>query len=130
MRIGILGSGLMGSKLGTILARAGHEVVFSYARTAQKLKRLARDAGRNARAGTPAEAAKDADALLLAVHWSRVGDVKRQAGDLAGKVVVSCTLPMDADDTAVLFGAGCVGKMLCQRATERHGQDLHPSADA
>jgi hypothetical protein len=29
MRIGILGSGLMGSKLGTILARAGHEVVFS-----------------------------------------------------------------------------------------------------
>ena len=31
MRIGILGSGLMGSKLGTIFARAGHEVVFSYA---------------------------------------------------------------------------------------------------
>jgi predicted dinucleotide-binding enzyme len=104
MRIGILGSGLMGSKLGTIFARAGHEVVFSYARTEQKLKRLARDAGRNARAGTPAEAAKDADALLLAVHWSRVGDVKRQAGDLAGKVVVSCTLPMDADDTALAVG--------------------------
>lgn len=30
MRIGILGSGLMGGKLGTIFARAGHEVVFSY----------------------------------------------------------------------------------------------------
>jgi predicted dinucleotide-binding enzyme len=29
MRIGILGSGLMGAKLGTIFARAGHEVVFS-----------------------------------------------------------------------------------------------------
>jgi predicted dinucleotide-binding enzyme len=29
MRIGILGSGLMGGKLGTIFARAGHEVVFS-----------------------------------------------------------------------------------------------------
>ena len=28
MRIGILGSGLMGGKLGTIFARAGHEVVF------------------------------------------------------------------------------------------------------
>ena len=26
MRIGILGSGLMGGKLGTIFARAGHEV--------------------------------------------------------------------------------------------------------
>ena len=33
MRIGILGSGLMGAKLGTIFARAGHEVVFSYARS-------------------------------------------------------------------------------------------------
>jgi 8-hydroxy-5-deazaflavin:NADPH oxidoreductase len=29
MRIGILGSGLMGGKLGTILARAGHDVVLS-----------------------------------------------------------------------------------------------------
>ena len=31
MRVGILGSGLMGGKLGTLFARAGHEVVFSYA---------------------------------------------------------------------------------------------------
>jgi predicted dinucleotide-binding enzyme len=71
-RIGILGSGLMGSKLGTIFARAGHEVVFSYSRSEQKLKKLARDAKGNAHAGTPAEAARDADVLLLAVHWSRV----------------------------------------------------------
>ncbi len=53
MRIGILGSGLMGGKLGTILARAGHEVVFSYARSNDKLKKLARDAKGKARAGTP-----------------------------------------------------------------------------
>jgi xanthine dehydrogenase YagR molybdenum-binding subunit len=33
MRIGILGSGLMGGKLGTLFARAGHEVVFSYSRS-------------------------------------------------------------------------------------------------
>jgi len=42
MRIGILGSGLMGGKLGTIFARAGHEVVFSYARSGRKLERPAR----------------------------------------------------------------------------------------
>lgn len=29
MRVGILGSGLMGGKLGTLFVRAGHEVVFS-----------------------------------------------------------------------------------------------------
>src|SRR6267143_6587600 len=102
MRIGILGSGLMGGKLGTIFARAGHEVVFSYARSEQKLKKLAREAGGKARAGTPREAAQDADALLLAVHWSRFDDVLQQAGDLSGKVVVSCSLPMNDDDTALV----------------------------
>src|SRR5881409_102306 len=103
MRIGILGSGLMGGKLGTIWARAGHEVVFSYARSEQKLKKLARDAKGKARAGTPREAAQEADALLLAVHWSRVDDVLKQAGDVSGKVIVSCSLPMNADDTGLVI---------------------------
>ena len=104
MRIGILGSGLMGAKLGTILARAGHEVVFSYARSQDKLKELARDAGTTARAGTPREAAQDADALLLAVHWSRIDEVLKEAGDFAGKVIVTCSLPMDAGNTKLIIG--------------------------
>ena len=103
MRIGILGSGLMGGKLGTIFARAGHEVVFSYSHSDAKLKRLARDAGGRARAGTPAEAAEDADALLLAVHWSRVNDVLKKAGNLSGKVIVSCSMPMNAGDTDLVI---------------------------
>ena len=57
----------MGGKLGTLFARAGHEVVFSYARSREKLNRLARDAGGNARAGTPREAAQGAD--LKARNW-------------------------------------------------------------
>jgi predicted dinucleotide-binding enzyme len=104
MRVGILGSGLMGSKLGTIFARAGHEVVFSYAQSNEKLKLLARDAQNNARAGSPGEAAKDADALLLGVHWSRIDDVLKQAGDLSGKVIVTCSLPMDSGNTKLLLG--------------------------
>ena len=102
MRIGILGSGLMGAKLGTIFTRAGHEVVFSYARSDAKLKQLAREAGANARAGTPREAAQDADAVLLAVHWLRFDDVIGQAGDLSGKVIISCSLPMNEENTALL----------------------------
>jgi 8-hydroxy-5-deazaflavin:NADPH oxidoreductase len=103
MRIGILGAGLMGGKLGTIFARAGHEVVFSYSHSEAKLKRLARDAGGRARAGTPAEAAQEADALLLAVHWSRVDDVLKKAGNLSGKVIVSCSLPMNTGDTGLVI---------------------------
>src|SRR5260370_40472414 len=81
MRVGILGSGLMGGKLGTLFARAGHEVVFSYARSEQKLKKLAREAQGSARAGTPGEAAREADALLLAAHWSRGDDGCKQTTD-------------------------------------------------
>jgi predicted dinucleotide-binding enzyme len=103
MRVGILGSGLMGGKLGTIFARAGHEVVFSYARSNEKLKRLARNAKGNARAGTPSEAAEEAGALLLAVHWSRIDEVLKQAGDLSGKVIVTCSLPMDPDNTKLII---------------------------
>jgi hypothetical protein len=102
MRIGILGSGLMGAKLGTLFARAGHQVTFSYARDPKKLARLARAAGPRAHAGTPREAARDADAVLLAVHWSRMADVLEQAGDLEGKVIVSCSMPMNATDTELV----------------------------
>jgi predicted dinucleotide-binding enzyme len=119
MRIGILGSGLMGGKLGTLFARAGHEVVFSYARSDQKLKGLAREARGNAQAGTPKEAAREADALLLAVHWSRVDDVLRQAGDVSGKVIVSCSLPMNADNTDLVIAHTSSGaEALAKRVPE------------
>src|SRR6266513_2717249 len=109
MRIGILGSGLMGAKLGTIWARAGHDVVFSYARSEQKLQKLARDAKGKARSGTPREAAQEAEALLLAVHWSRVDDVLQQAGDLSGRVIVTCSLPMNDDDTGLVVAHSSSG---------------------
>ena len=117
MRVGILGSGLMGAKLGTLFAHAGHDVTFSYSRSEQKLTRLAREAGENAQAGTPAEAAHDADALLLAVHWLRMDDVFRQVGDVSGKVIVTCSLPMNADNTELAIahkssGAEALAKRL------------------
>jgi len=102
MRIGILGSGLMGGKLGTLFARAGHEVTFSYARSEGKLKQLAKEAGGKATAGSVAEAVREADAVLLAIHWSRLPDVLKQAGDLAGKTLITCSLPMDEANTELV----------------------------
>jgi len=102
MRIGILGSGLMGGKLGMLFARAGHEVIFSYARSEAKLQQLAKEAGGKARAGSPREAAEGAEALLLAIHWSRLSDVLQQTGELAGKAVITCSLPMDEANTELV----------------------------
>ena len=117
MRIGILGSGLMGSKLGVIFARAGHEVVFSYSRSRQKLEELAQNAGAGSRAGTPREAAQHADVLLLAVHWSNVDDVLKQAGDLSGKIIATCSLPMNADDTSLVVANSSSGAEELDRKT-------------
>lgn len=109
MKIGILGSGLMGAKLGTLWARCGHEVTFAYARSTVKLERLARDAGAGAASGSVADAVRDADAVLLAVHWSRIGDVLEQAGDLAGQVVLNCCVPLDESNTDLVVGTTTSG---------------------
>jgi len=109
----------MGGKLGTLFARAGHEVVFSYARSERKLKRLAREAGPRARAGTPGDAARDSDVLLLAVHWSRVDDVLKQAGDLRRKIIVSCSLPMNATDTQLVIAHTSSGAEALARKVPR-----------
>jgi predicted dinucleotide-binding enzyme len=109
MRIAILGSGLMGSKLGTIFARAGHDVVFSYSRSRKKLRQLADDAGGRASSGTPAEATSDADAVLLAVHWTRVDDVLAKAGKLSGRTVLTCSLPMSKNDSHMVVGLSTSG---------------------
>lgn len=121
MRIGVLGSGLMGGKLGTIFARAGHEVVFSYARRKEKLTELVRAAGGDARAGAPSEAARDADALLLAVHWSRLDDVLNEAGDLSGKVVVTCCLPLNPGNTELVIGLASSGAEELAKKVPRAG---------
>lgn len=121
MRIGILGSGLMGSKVGTIFARAGHEVIFSYSRDRKKLEHLAKDAGARAHAGTPADATRDADAVLLAVHWTRVDDVLTQAGTLSGKVLLTCSLPMSKDDSHIVIGHTTSGaEALAAKVSKAH----------
>lgn len=69
----------------------------------KKLERLARDAGAKARVGTPTDATRDADALLLAVYWMHVDTVLAQAG-LSGQGLLACSLPMSKDDTHMIIG--------------------------
>ena len=38
------------------------------------------------------------------MHWSRFDEVLAQAGDLSGKVIVTCSLPMNADDSGLVLG--------------------------
>jgi predicted dinucleotide-binding enzyme len=104
MKIGILGSGLMGANIGSVFAQLGHGVIFSYSRSREKLQRLADMAGNGASAGSPREVATQAEVIVLAVHWSQLDDALAQAGDLAGKIILSCTVPLDPSNSNLVVG--------------------------
>ncbi|HLB08068.1 MAG TPA: NADPH-dependent F420 reductase [Gemmatimonadaceae bacterium] len=104
MKIGIIGAGRMGRALGRRWARAGHEVTISFSRDPHKLEAIAREIGQGAKSSSPADAAKGAEAVLFAVQWSTVDEALEQARSLAGKTVLTCTIPMTADDTELAIG--------------------------
>jgi predicted dinucleotide-binding enzyme len=93
MRIGIIGSGRQGGALGLQWAKAGHEIFFS-SRNPANLKDLVAKAGPKARAGTPAEAAKFGDVILIAVPYGELPNVGRDnAASMKGKIVIDVGNP-------------------------------------
>ncbi len=98
MKIGMIGSGNVGSALGRVWAQAGHAVMFS-SRDLDHDKKLAAEVGANARAGTPEEAAAFADVLVFAVPYSALPDLgKRLGSSLEGKVVINASNPFPQRD--------------------------------
>ena len=96
MRVGVIGSGRIGGNLGRLLARAGHEVFFSFSRDPDKLEALVEESGNGARAGTPREAADFGEVVVLSVPWPMV-DEALEAVSLSGKVLVDTTNPFGPD---------------------------------
>lgn len=110
VKIGIIGSGRQGGAIGTLWARAGHEVLFS-SRHPETLKDLVAQAGGRSRAGLPDEAAKFGDVVLIAVPYGVLPQVGRDYAPLMqGKVVIDVGNPrVDRD--------GEVGKDALTRGT-------------
>src|SRR5260370_25887765 len=105
MRIGILGAGNVGGTLGRGWATKGHEVFFGVPRPQDaKTQDLIGGIGPKARAGTVADAAGFAEVIVLATPWQVTEDAIKQAGSLAGKVVVDCTNPLNADFSGLILG--------------------------
>ena len=98
IKIGIIGSGKVGSALGSVWVEAGHEVMFS-SRHIEYDQSLAADLGGGARAGTPREAAAFGDVLLVAVPYGALPDVGRDlAGLIEGKVIIDACNPFPNRD--------------------------------
>ena len=93
MKIGMIGSGNVGSALGTALAIAGHSVMFS-SRTLEDDKKLAAKVGANASAGTPQQAAAFGDVLVFSVPYRALPDLgKTLANEIKGKVIIDACNP-------------------------------------
>jgi predicted dinucleotide-binding enzyme len=96
-RIAVVGAGKLGGTLGALWACRGHQVMFTFSRDRARLDALAWRAGGRARSGSPPEAARWADVLVLSAPWAVVDRALEQLdaplGALEGKVLIDCTNP-------------------------------------
>jgi predicted dinucleotide-binding enzyme len=98
MKIGVIGSGRIGSTIGGLWVKAGHEVMFSD-RDPEAVKRAIADLGPRARAGSTHEAASFGDAVLIAVPYAALPAIRDEVGlRLRGKVVIDPNNPVPARD--------------------------------
>ena len=98
LKIGVIGSGLIGGSVGLRWAQAGHEILFS-SRHPEELADLVERAGARTRAGMPAEAAVFGDIVFIAVPYAALPQVGQDYGSLMrGKVVIECGNPYPRRD--------------------------------
>ena len=98
MRIGILGTGVVGTTLGTKLAKLGHDVRMG-SRTAggEKAKAFVKEAGGKSSEGTFADAAAHGDIVFNCTSGGASLEALSSAGaqNLQGKVLVDVSNPLD-----------------------------------
>jgi predicted dinucleotide-binding enzyme len=105
MRIGIIGTGNVGSALGTGWAAKGHTVVFGVRNPGDaKVQPAVTAAGGATRAATVKEAAADAEVVVLATPWGATQDAIKAAGSLSGKIVIDATNPLKTDLSGLAVG--------------------------
>ena len=98
LKIGMIGSGKVGSAIGAVWVKAGHEVMFS-SRHLENDQSLAESLGDGARAGTPREAAAFGEVLIVSVPYGALPDVGKDLADLIkGKVVIDTCNPFPKRD--------------------------------
>ena len=92
--VAMIGTGNVGAALGRRFAENGHKIVYgSRDPSAADVRELVAATGNGALAVTQAEAAAQADIVILAVPWRAAEDIVRALPDLRGKVVVDPTNP-------------------------------------
>ena len=84
--IGLIGAGKIGSQLARLAVKNGYDVVISNSRGPETLAGLVKELGPRARAGTPLEAAKAGDIVVVTIPLKNYREVPVEP--LAGKIVI------------------------------------------
>lgn len=127
MKIGIIGSGNMGANLGRCWAARGHEILFSYSKSTDKLAAVAKAAGPLASTGTPADAVAFGEVVLLAVPWAMVTDSLTAAGPIRGKTLFSCCNCLKPDFSGLALGTTTsAAEEIARLAPEAHVVEALP----
>jgi predicted dinucleotide-binding enzyme len=85
MKIGVIGSGNIGSTVSRLLAETGHEVMIGTRRSPDDLAALVADMPGEVTAGSIADAARFGDVDVVAIPFGAIGELPADA--FAGKVV-------------------------------------------
>lgn len=96
MKVGIIGSGDVGKKLGDSFVDLGHSVKIG-TRDTTKLAEWASKHGNRASAGSFADAAAFGDIIVVATSWAGTASALDMANpkNMAGKIVIDVTNPLD-----------------------------------
>lgn len=89
MKIGIIGTGNIGTTLVRKLAKAGHSIQMANSRGPESLKELAEETG--ARALTANEASRGVDVIILSIPLNKLADMKKLLAGLPDHVIVADT---------------------------------------
>jgi 8-hydroxy-5-deazaflavin:NADPH oxidoreductase len=103
MKIAIVGSGNMGAALGTIWAKNGHQVMFSYSKDANKLSSLASINNLTSK-GSFEEAIAFADVVMLAIPYTSLEEILANKAIFQNKIIISCVSGLQPD-----FSGGTIG---------------------
>lgn len=109
MKIGIIGTGMVGQTLGSGLVELGHEVkIGSREPHSQKLQDWVAKTGAAASTGTFAEAAQFGEVIYLATNWEGTENALKLAGpeNLAGKVVIDAVNPLKFGENGPALAIG------------------------
>ena len=116
MNIAVIGIGNVGRTLGRRWVEAGHQITFGV-RNPDDPKRLAQAQAAKAPLVSIAEAAANAEVVVLAVPWPAVNDAIAAAGNLSGKVLLDCTNPLKGDLSGLEVGLDTsAGEQVAQAA--------------